>query len=341
MTFKPKLPAFLSRTPDPAGETILVRSTPMEPDEPASKGTVPLSLAFLQRYPITQQLQILGGCLVLVMLFIAVTVYRDSRQATYNTAYIATAGEMRMLSQRLAKASSLALLGEPLAFKQLAESRESFASNLERLTSGGELAGTQVPPSPDGVQPQLVALTQLWDKTDKNAARLLEMEKNLISLGKEVAIINDKNPQLLDLAEQIAALKLQSSSGVREIAAANLLVMLTQRIAKNASALLVGDAIDPEITFLLGKDTNTFRDTIHALAKGSDTLRIAGTNDPDTKLKLGELEASFAEYRTAVGGILGNMQKLIIAKQAGSQIFRDSEELLSATDELAQSRGFR
>ena len=103
MTFKPKLPAFLSRTPDPAGETILVRSTPMEPDEPASKGTVPLSLAFLQRYPITQQLQILGGCLVLVMLFIAVTVYRDSRQATYNTAYIATAGEMRMLSQRLAR----------------------------------------------------------------------------------------------------------------------------------------------------------------------------------------------------------------------------------------------
>ncbi len=337
MTFKPKLPAFLSRATDPAGETIVVRSTPMESDEPASKGKVPLSLAFLQRYPVTQQLQILGGCLVLVMLFIAVTVYRDSRQATYNTAYIATAGEMRMLSQRLAKASSLALLGEPLAFKQLAESRESFASNLERLTSGGELAGTQVPPSPDGVQPQLVALTQLWDKTDKNAARLLEMEKNLISLGKEVAIINDKNPQLLDLAEQIAALKLQSSSGVREIAAANLLVMLTQRIAKNASALLVGDAIDPEITFLLGKDTNTFRDTIHALAKGSDTLRIAGTNDPDTKLKLGELEASFAEYRTAVGGILGNMQKLIIAKQAGSQIFRDSEELLSATDELAHS----
>jgi nitrate/nitrite-specific signal transduction histidine kinase len=75
-----------------------------------------------------KQLQILGGCLVLVMLLIAVVVYRDNRQATYNTAYIATAGDMRMLSQRLAKASSLALLGDPVAFKQVRESRDSFAS---------------------------------------------------------------------------------------------------------------------------------------------------------------------------------------------------------------------
>jgi twitching motility protein PilJ len=56
--------------------------------------------------------------------------------------------------------------------------------------------------------------------------------------------------------------------GVREIAAANQLVMLTQRIAKNASALLLGDAIDPEIAFLLGKDTNTFRDTMTGAEQG-------------------------------------------------------------------------
>jgi twitching motility protein PilJ len=135
----------------------------------------------------------------------------------------------------------------------------------------------------------------------------------------------------------VAALKLQSSAGVREIAAANQLVMLTQRIAKNASALLLGDAIDPEIAFLLGKDTNTFRDTIQALSKGSEAMRIGATTDPDTKRKLGELDASFGEYRAAVGGILGNMQKLVIAKQAGSQIFRDSEELLEVTNALAQA----
>ncbi|MEF8714748.1 MAG: methyl-accepting chemotaxis protein [Accumulibacter sp.] len=336
MTFKPKLPAFLSRMTTAASETLVAR-TVIDPGEPASKGTIPFLLPLLNRFPVVKQLQILGGCLVLVMLVIAVLAYRDDRQSAYNTAYIATAGEMRMLSQRLAKASSLALLGDTIAFKQLLESRDSFASYLERLTTGGELAGTRVPPSPGSVQGQLQTLTQIWDKTDKNASRLLEMEKNLVSLGKDVATINDKNPQLLELSEQIAALKLQGSASVREIAAANLLVMLTQRIAKNASALLLGDAIDPEIAFLLGKDTNTFRDTIQALTKGSETLRIAATTDADTRHKLNALDSSFAEYRKAVGGILGNMQKLIIAKQAGSQIFRDSEELLDGTYQLAQA----
>ncbi len=336
MTIKTKLSAFLSRVTGSGSETSSAR-TVMESGQPEGKGEAAHLPAFLRQYPIGQQMQILGACLLFVVLIIAVVVFRDSSQASNGTAYVAAAGEMRMLSQRLAKASSLALLGDANAFQQLKDSREGFATNLDRLTNGGQVAGTTVPASPDSVQPQLQALTQTWDKTDKNAARLLEMEKNLISLGKDVASINEKNPQLLEVAEQVAALKMQNSSGLREIAAASQLVMLTQRIAKNASALLVGDAIDPEIAFLLGKDTNTFRDTLRALSKGSDQLRIAAATDNETKQKLNELDARFTEYRTAVSGILANMQKLVIAKQAGSQIFRDSEELLQLTDQLAQA----
>ena len=211
MSFKPKLPAFLSRTTDTAGETLLARPV-VDSDAPARRGRIPFAAALLDRSPVGKQLQMLGGALVLVMLLIATVVYRDSRQSTYGTAYIAAAGEMRMLSQRLAKASSLALLGDPAAFKQLRDSRDSFAANLEGLTNGGELAGIQLPPSPASVQPQLQVLTQIWDKTEKSSSRLLEMEKNLVSLGKDVASINDKNPQLLELSEQVAALKLQSSA---------------------------------------------------------------------------------------------------------------------------------
>lgn len=337
MTLKPKLAALWSRATDLASETLSAR-TVVDSSGSGSKEGTPFALPLLTRYPVAKQLQILGVALVLVMLLIALLVYRDSRQSGYGAAYIAAAGEMRMLSQRLAKASSLALLGNPNAFKELRDSRDLFANNLEKLTNGGDLpSGQTVPSSPDSVQPALQSLAQTWDKTDKNAGRLLEMEKNLISLGKDVSAINDKNPLLLEVSEQIAALKIQNSASVREIAAANLLVMLTQRIAKNASALLVGDAIDPEIAFLLGKDTNTFRDTVRGLSRGSEALRLTAATDVETKQKLTDLEGRFAEYRTAVGGILSNMPKLIIAKQAGSQIFRDSDELLQVTEQLAQS----
>jgi twitching motility protein PilJ len=48
---------------------------------------------------------------------------------------------MRMLSQRLAKASSLALQGNQQAFTQLTESRDTFALLLGRLSEGGEING--------------------------------------------------------------------------------------------------------------------------------------------------------------------------------------------------------
>jgi twitching motility protein PilJ len=334
MAFNFKLPGLGGgKTPGPEDQTIAAQ-TVMDGGGAKKKGA---SLAFLAQYSVNKQLQILGGALLFVIVLLAALIYHDNRESSYGTAYVAASGEMRMLSQRLAKASSLALQGNPAAFKQLKDSRDRFSQLIERLANGGEIGDTDVPPSPDSVQEQLKALTEEWTKTDRNAGQLLEMEKNLISLGNDVATINEKNPQLLEQSEQVAALKLQVGGGTREIVAANQLVMLTQRVAKNASALLVGDAIDPEVAFLLGKDTNTFRDLLSALIKGSETLRIGATSDADTRAKLAELEATFKDYQNAVGGILGSMQRLVLAKQAGSNIFRDSDKLLAATDKLAEA----
>mgnify|MGYP003381996981 CR=1 FL=1 len=277
--------------------------------------------------PVIKQMKTLGGIFVVLLLAIAILVIFNNRSLTYDTAYVAASGEMRMLSQRLAKASTLALQGNPAAFAQLKDSRETFSRLLERLTSGGEIAGTDVPPSPAAVQTQLETLTRIWAETEKDAMTVIEQEANLIALGKSVTTIDNENPAMLELSEQVAALKLQAGAGAREIASANQLVMLTQRIAKNASALLVGDEINPEVAFLLGKDTNAFRDILQGLHKGG--------GDSDTREKLVELDNAFKSYQAAIGGILDNMQPLVLSKQAGARIFRGSEELLKATDDLA------
>ena len=294
----------------------------------ASSGGGPSWLpgSFAQQ-PVIKQMKTLGGIFVLLLLAIAILVIFNNRSSTYGTAYVAASGEMRMLSQRLAKASTLALQGNPAAFAQLKDSRETFSRLLERLTSGGEIVGTDVPSSPAAVQAQLETLTRIWAETEKDAMTVIGQEANLVALGKNVTTIDNENPVMLELAEQVAALKLQAGAGAREIAAANQLVMLTQRIAKNASALLVGDEINPEVAFLLGKDTNAFRDTLQGLNKGG--------GDTDTREKLAELDKAFKSYQAAIGGILGNMQPLVLSKQAGARIFRGSEELLKATDDLA------
>ena len=277
MAFNLKLPSFLSGS-KPASDQTVSAPTVMDAGQPApAPASGGGTMGFLSQYSIAKQLQILGGILVVLALLIAGIVYNDQRESTYNTSYVASAGELRMLSQRLAKASSLAIQGEAAAFKQLRASHAEFAGDLTKLSKGGVLGDAMVPPSPDSVQPQLQALIQTWEKTDKNTQQLLEMEKTLVDLGDSARKINEQNALLLDLTEQVIALKLQTNASAREIASASQLVMLTQRLAKNVSALQVGDEISPESVFLLGKDTHTFGELLNAHIKGNETMRIAAT----------------------------------------------------------------
>ncbi len=333
MAFKIKLPT-MGGTEAPS-ETS--QSTVMDNLQRAAVRGGRFKLPGIGDKPVGTQLQMLGGMFVFFMFIVAVAAWMDNRTATHGTAYTSAAGQMRMLSQAIAKSAQLSLQGNPAAFAELREGRSNFATLLERVTQGGTIDEIEVPPSPDSTQPALQALTAEWGKTDQNSAQVLEQEKNLQQLGKSVSTINAKNFQLLEVAEQVAALKMQTGASAREIAAANQLVMLTQRLAKNANALLVADAIDPEVAFLLGKDTNTFRDVLSALDKGSEAMRISPAGDAETKEKLAELDTAFKEYQEAVAGILGNMQPLVQAKQAGSRIFRDSVPLLKATTDLSNA----
>jgi twitching motility protein PilJ len=280
------------------------------------------------------QMQLLVAAAVALAVLILALGALAIRTTMNGTAYVGAAGQMRMLSQRLAKESQQGLQGSSEAFVRLKKSRDEFAGLAEALTNGGVVGGAEVPASSDAARPALEKVTQTWQKTDKNINLVLAQQKSLVSLGNAVRAINNNNPLLLDLAEQVSALKLQTQAGSREISLAGQLVMLTQRMAKNANALLASDVIDPEVTFLLGKDSNTFRDILTGLTKGSDTLRVPASRDPETVEKLKELEAAYGEYRQAVNSILGSLQPLVNAKAAGRSVVTDSEALLTASDEL-------
>ena len=295
----------------------------------------PKRKTFMGGMRVGQQYTLLGGLFVILFIAAVVMVVIDNRAATYGTVYVSTSTQMRMLSQRIAKAAQTGLTGNAEAFKQLRASREQFVTSLKLLTSGGQSGAVTVPATPDAVKPALADLTKEWDKSDQNVSLVLTQEKNLIGLGSAVRAINNNNPALLDLAEQIQALKLQSQAPAREISVAGQIVMLTQRLAKNANAMLGADVIDPEVAFLMGKDTSTFRDLLAALMKGSDTLRIGATKDQETLEKLGELDKQYQEFQKAVASILGNLQALVNAKNAGRRVVDESEGLLAAADKLS------
>ena len=284
-----------------------------------------------------RRLQLLIAALIVLLAIDAAVVAVDTRQGTFGTIYVATVGKIRMLSQRLAKAAQQASQGNREAFKQLRDSRDEFAAAMNLLLVGGPAAGVNLPATPAQARPALDALDAEWKKSEKNAGLVISEERNLLALGLSVRQINASNPILQELADEISALSVQSGGSARQNALTAQLMMLTQRMAKNANTMLAEAQIDPEVSFLLGKDTNTFRDTLKGLIDGSEAQRISRVGDAELRGKLGELEGAFKEYQRAVSEILGNQQRLVNAKRATFDLFNDSEALLKASEQLNEA----
>jgi twitching motility protein PilJ len=293
-----------------------------------------LKIPFLGGLTTARKLQVLITALVVLLAIDGAVVWYDARQSTFGTAYIATVGKIRMLSQRLAKAAQQASQGNLEAFKQLRSSRDEFAAAMNLLISGGAAAGVALPPTSGAPRGELDTLNADWKKSEANAALVLAAERNLVAFGQSVRRINEGNPALQELAEEAAALSAQTGGSARQNAFAAQLMMLTQRIAKNANTMLAEAVVDPEVAFLLGKDINSFRDVLQGLLAGSEALRIQRVGDAELRGKLGEIDAAFKDYRAAAADILGNQQGLVNAKRAAFGLFSDSEALLTAAERL-------
>ncbi len=310
------------------------RKTAADGDASARPATGRRALATLAKISVGAQLGLLIGLLAGCLIVDAVLVHLETRQSANATTYIARAGKLRTLSQRLAKAALQATFGNVAALTQLRESRDEFSEIVKLLTAGGPAGNVNLPPTSPFARDALDKLVIEWNKTEKNASVVVNEQKTLLGLGAAVRNINGRNSTLSDLAEEVAALTVSSAPSSRHSIVAGELMVLTQRIAKNANIMLGGDTIDPEVAFLLSKDTNTFRDNLQSLINGKESTRIAPVTNPEAKAKLAELATAFKEYLRSITEILGNSQAQVKAKQAARDVFLASDALLAASDVL-------
>nr|WP_315592541.1 methyl-accepting chemotaxis protein [uncultured Cupriavidus sp.] len=295
------------------------------------RSPVELMSGWLSRMPFSSQQRALTAGVVVSLLALLASVYLDNRQATNGAAQIEIAGDMLMHSQRLGKAVPVALLGNAQAFTQLRQSKEQMTADLLALQNGSDEKHVRATTGP--AAPLLEKAFGSWKRSEKSAADVLAQQPILTTIGQTLQIFNASNPELLEAAEQVAAIKLQAGSNTREVAASAQLVMLTQRLGKNLNEFLSGEGVNPETAFLLGKDTNTFRETLDGLTNGSEALRLSPANDPETRNYLLQLSQRFEAVQKTTQTILQNLPGLIAAKRAQQQIFNDNEALRG---ELAQ-----
>ena len=298
---------------------------------------VDFRLPLIGGLPLQQQVRILlltfGGALLLGGLF----VWLNAKDSILTSTQTQIAGDALMHSQRIGKASPNAIQGNLQAFKQLDESRKQLNLDLQILSRGGVYQGRHITVPDAAMAADLGKTRKAWSETDKAAQTIQKLQGELTGFGATLEKLNTLSPVLLELSEQIVTLKAQGGTTPREISAAGQLVMLTQRLGRSANEFLTSEGVSPETAFLLGKDTNTFRDITDGFLNGSDILRLSASTDPDTRAILVELQKVFGEYQQSVATILGNLQNFIEAKQAEHLIFTENEALKQRLTDLQKT----
>src|SRR5712671_1358341 len=168
-----RLPAETKKgaTPVTQAPRAIPRAVPKSAARPAPGPTTVLEgpkrrMIGLGTVRVGRQYTVLGALFAVLFVAAAFIVFKDNREATYGTFYVSTSAQMRMLTQRIAKAAQTGLIGSPEAFKQLQQSREEFNTALKLLTQGGQVGDVSLPPTSEAARPQLDALTKEWEKTD-------------------------------------------------------------------------------------------------------------------------------------------------------------------------------
>ncbi len=286
-----------------------------------------IKLPIIGHMSLQRQIRTLFITMFLLLIFGGVFVYVNSNQKLIASLQNQIAGDALMHSQRIGKAAPNAIQGKPEAFKELEESRTELNNDLNLLIKGGNYTGHSLDSARGADLPVLKEGEKIWSNSDKAADTILKLKKELTGFGQTLEKLNSISPVLLELTEEVSAQKLQGGGSAREISASGQLVMLTQRLGRSASEFLTSEGVNPETAFLLGKDTNTFRDLVDGFLNGSDVLKLAPTKDNDTRAKLTELKTTFAEYQASVSTLLGNLQNFIAAKQAEQLVFTENEDL--------------
>ncbi|MEK7795817.1 MAG: type IV pili methyl-accepting chemotaxis transducer N-terminal domain-containing protein, partial [Pseudomonadota bacterium] len=246
----------------------------------------------------------------------------NTQQVEREAKYIEQSSQLLMLSQRLAKDAREAVLGQPIAFKTLKESRDRFDLIVNTLRDGD--LPQDILASPPEVAEQLTGVIKLWAPKANEGVRaqvdqILGQEKSLFNMHDRVMAINQMSPLLLAVADEVMELGAQAGMKQADLYLAGRQGMLSQRIAKDVNLFSQGGNEAAVAAAQFGKDAKLFKDTEAKLMK---------TAPGGVKSKLQETSSIFNEINGHVEGILNNAAELFVSQRASQQVFEQSDTLL-------------
>ncbi len=268
------------------------------------------------------------------MQFLFVNFAYINTQSNYDKEYITQAGELRVLSQRIAKNATEAAAGKAEAFALLKDARNDFETRWGYLVDGDAENG--IPPAPESLSAEMSAVAEDWESLRDNAGSIVDSEQTVLSLHEVAATLAETIPQLQVEYEEVVDILLQSGAPAAQVSVAQRQSLLAERIIGSANKVLVGDEDSVLAADMFGRDASLFGRVLTAMLEGNEAMEIAKVTDEEALERLTEIAELFQFVTSSVDEILENSPELFQVREAANGIFTVSQTLLDKASVLAQ-----
>ncbi|MDO3656843.1 methyl-accepting chemotaxis protein [Acinetobacter genomosp. 15BJ] len=269
--------------------------------------------------PIIYRALIALALAVILLIYLFVSVPR-SNQLTRSL------GELRLLSQTISRqATEATASGTPEAMKKLVESEKQFAENLSTVESVYGKGSDEYK-----------KVSGLWDNVSKNIDLIASQQKVINQLYDTNISISETIPEIQAEYNLMVDQMVRENMPSSQVIITKNQVFIAERILRSINSVLVGTDNSNVSANDFGADIDTFGVYLNAQLNGSSELGVDRISSAALRESVDSIKSDYdAVLKSAAATVLQNANQIVRVRQASSQIFSQSDALLTSLNDLS------
>lgn len=239
-------------------------------------------------------------------------------------------------SQRIAKTAQRALIGDEKTFESLALSKNVFDKELvavKKAVESWDQSQTLI------LEREIEDVETQWKRSSKVVDKILSQKEQIISNAANAKEVSFQAEKMLDYLEQLSALMVQSGAGVKDQSIVNYGIFISQRLARNATELLLSEKVATEYVAKISSDVETLNKIVSSLnvLNFGTGLSYSQRNNVASKGSSGYVSQLISSTQLYFGEFQKSITKMSLNAQSITENRQKGVGLIEASDRLSDA----